>query len=89
MNKKLTVRDEWGNLRYCILSPNETIEAQVGRFMQATGGAGLSTRIVGDELQIYDYFHAEECGIFKIISLEDTPLACSLKWTLADSNNNT
>ena len=40
MNKKLTVKTENGDLRYCILSADEDIAVQVGRFLHADGSAG-------------------------------------------------
>ena len=84
MNKKLTVRTEHGRLCYCVMSPCRSYDDQLSELFGIGQGGGLSARLTERGVELNDYFHAENVALFKVLSLEDTELDVSLKWTVIE-----
>lgn len=86
MNKRLTVKTELGDLRYCVLSAEKDYEKQLEELLGVTAGAGFSVKLCDDAVKLVDYFHGETRASFEIISFEDSEEDVSLSWTLLDCN---
>ena len=80
LNKKITVRSELGDIRYCILDPDVSYNEQLDK-VAGFSGHGLCVRFYEDRLEFVDYFHDSAMACFPILSIEDTELPVSLKWT--------
>lgn len=81
MNKKYTVKTPIGPIYSCVLSPDRTVREQIMELFNISGGGGVSVDVNDHEFVIVDYFHGEPIAEFPILSVEDTDLPVSLKWT--------
>ena len=83
MNKKYIVKAPNEKTVFCVLSPDQPAKEQLAAVLQVHGG-GLSVELTDKEILVMDYFHGSPMAIFTILSLEDTDLPVSLRWTPAD-----
>lgn len=84
MNKKLTVKTEFGDLRYCVLSSERELEEQLMEVLGFSKGYGITVKLSEKHVNVVDYFHGETKGSFTIVSMENSELPVSLTWTEAD-----
>lgn len=82
MNKKITVRNEFGKIRYCVLDGNRDFEQQLNewQFGSAHPNGGICVCFHPTEIQFVDYFHADPMATFPILSIEDTDEDVAVKW---------
>lgn len=84
MNIKLTVKNAFDKLVYCVISPTEDREKQLAEVMGCTPGRGFSVNVKSDRLELVDYFAGETRATFYILSEEVTDLPVALYWTDAE-----
>lgn len=63
------------------MSTCRSYDDQLSELFGIGQGGGLSVSLTERGVEINDYFHAENAATFKVLSLEDTELGVSLKWT--------
>jgi hypothetical protein len=74
MNKKITVRNEGGLVRYCILSGEANLQDQFNLWYYGDAHPyyGIHISVNSTTVAIEDYYHAEVMASFEILSMEDT-----------------
>ena len=82
MNKKITVKNQEGKIRYCILSGEEDLEKQFNDwyFGQGHTGMGYTVHFNGTEVRVLDYYVNETRAVFEVLSIEDTDAEPVLAW---------
>ena len=80
MNRKLVVRNKFGNVVYCVLSGAQPFRQQLEKVLGVTPGHGLSVEMNDKKVLVRDYFAGENVGEFEIISFEETNLQQNLNW---------
>lgn len=80
MNRKLVVRNKFGNVVYCVLSGAQPFSQQLEKVLGVTPGHGLSVEMNDKKVLVRDYFAGENVGEFEIISFEETNLQQNLNW---------
>lgn len=84
MNKKMVVKNKFGNIVYCVLSTDQPFEKQLEKVLGITPGHGFSVEMNDRKLYVRDYYSGENAGEFDIISLVDTDLPQALNWIKED-----
>ncbi len=79
-NTKLTVKNKFGKIVYCVLNEQSTYEEQLEEVLSLHPGHGFSVSIGAKTIQVRDYFAGETVGEFEIISYERTDLPQTLYW---------
>ena len=80
MNKKLTVRNEFGETVFCVLSNKESFEKQMMDVLSLHSGCGFSVDFKNDSVVVKDYFTNETVGTFEILSFVETDESVILNW---------
>lgn len=80
MNKKLTVKNEFGKTVYCILSDTESYENQMMSVLSLQQGCGYTIDFKEDFVYVKDYRTDETVGTFEVLSFEDTTENIVLDW---------
>lgn len=80
MNKKLTVKNEFGKTVYCVLSDSEPYEKQLMEVLSLRPGCGFSVDFYPDFLYVKDYRTNETVGRFEVLALEETEDDVILTW---------
>lgn len=84
MNIKLTVKNAFDKLVYCVISSTEDREKQISEVMGCTPGRGFSIQLKEKEIDLVDYFAGETRATFYILAEEETDLPVALYWTDAE-----
>ena len=79
MNKKIIYKTEHGDVRYCVINPNENLKPQLGQVFGITPGHGFSIEMNEKEITLRDYFAGETRASFPIIDMEDSDLPVCLE----------
>lgn len=82
MNRKYTVRTEFGDVRTCVVDTDEDICRQLEQVFQVRHGQGLSVTLRADEIELVDIYHGSSVTSAAILKTEDTDEAVSLRWTI-------
>ena len=82
MNKKITVKRDSGEICYCILSGDTSLEDQFNKwyFGSKHPQNGLCVNFCETSVDVVDYYHAEKMASFNVLSIEDTNEDICLKW---------
>ncbi len=80
MNKKITVKTQIGDIRYCIIDFNQDVDNQLAQVHGHDGNHGISARLTDTQILVVDYFHDSLMGAHDILAIEDTDAPVSLKW---------
>lgn len=80
MNKRLTVKNEFGNVVYCVLSGAEPYQQQLIEVLSVNAGYGLTVDLDKESVAVRDYRTNEALGTFKVLSFEDTDEEICLNW---------
>ena len=80
MNKRLTVKNEFGNVVYCVLSGAEPYQQQLIEVLSVNAGYGLTVDFDEESVAVRDYRTNETLGTFKVLSFEDTDEEIRLNW---------
>ena len=80
MNKKLTVRNEFGEIVSCVLSDQESLEKQMMDVLSLRAGCGFSADFRKDSVVVRDTYTNETVGIFEILSFAETDESVVLNW---------
>lgn len=80
MNKRLTVKNEFGNVVYCVLSGAEPYQQQLIEVLSVNAGYGLTVDLDKESVAVRDYRTNETLGTFKVLSFEDTDEEICLNW---------
>ena len=72
MNKKLTVRNEFGEIASCVLSDQESFEKQMMDVLSLRAGCGFSVDFRKDSVVVRDTYTNETVGTFEILSFAGT-----------------
>lgn len=80
MNKKLTVKNEFGKIVYCILSDTKSFDSQMMEVLSLHQGCGYTVDFGEDFVYVKDYRSNETVGTFKVLSFEDTVENTVLNW---------
>ena len=84
MNKKLTVRNKFGEIVSCVLSDNESFEKQMMDVLSIRAGCGFSVEFKNDSVVVKDYYTNETVGTFEILSFTETDDSVALNWQKCD-----
>ncbi len=84
MNIKLTVKDKWGGLRYCVIDSTKSISQEMEEVLSIKKGSGTSVSFTGKKIIVEDYFSGSTKGEFELVSKEKTNLPLSYKWTVIE-----
>lgn len=80
MNKKLTVKNEFGKIVSCVLSSEEVFEKQMMEVLSLQAGYGFTVDFGKEFVKVVDYRTNETVGRFEILSFVDTEEAVALNW---------
>lgn len=80
MNKKLTVRNKFGETVSCVLSDKESFEKQMMEVLSLQAGSGFSVEFKKDSVMVKDYYTNETVGTFEILSFVETDESVDLNW---------
>ena len=80
MNKKLTVKNQFGEIVSCVLSDQESLEKQMMEVLALQAGCGFSVEFKHDSVVVKDYFTNETVGTFEIVSFVETDENVVLNW---------
>lgn len=80
MNKKLTVKNEFGKTVYCILSDTKSYESQMMEVLSLQQGCGYTVDFRNDFVYVKDYRTNETVGTFEVLSFNDTSEDVILNW---------
>ena len=80
MNKRLTVKNEFGKVVYCVLSGDEPFEEQMMEVLALHAGGGFAVDFNKDSVKVKDYRTNETVGTFEILSFVDTDEKVVLDW---------
>ena len=80
VNKKLTVRNKFGEIVSCVLSDKESFEKQMMEVLSLHAGCGFSVDFRTDSVVVKDYFTNETVGAFEILSFVETDESVVLNW---------
>ena len=80
MNKKLTVRNEFGEIVSCVLSDLESFEKQMMDILSLRAGCGFSVDFRNDSVVVRDTYTNETVGTFEILSFAGTDESVVLNW---------
>ncbi len=80
MNKKLTVKNEFGKIVYCVLSSEEAFEKQMMQMLSLRVGYGFTVDFGKEFVKVKDARTNETVGTFEILSLTDTSEDVVLDW---------
>lgn len=82
MNKKITVKNSEGQIRYCILLGNKDLEEQfnIWYFGEPHPSHGMKVEFNGEKLLIVDYYTNETRATFYVMSIEDTQSEPVVQW---------
>lgn len=80
MNKRLTVKNEFGNVVYCVLSGAEPYQQQLIEVLSVNAGYGLTVDLDKESVAVRDYRTNETLGTFTVLSFEDTDEEICLNW---------
>lgn len=80
MNKKLTVRNEFGEIVSCVLSDQESFEKQMMDVLSLRAGCGFSVDFRNDSVVVRDTYTNETVGTFEILSFSETDESVVLNW---------
>ncbi len=80
MNKRLTVKNEFGKVVYCVLSGDEPYEKQMMEVLSLHAGYGYTVDLNNDHVKVKDYRTNETIGTFEILSFVDTDEKVVLDW---------
>ena len=80
MNKRLTVKNEFGKIVYCVLSGDESFEEQMMEVLALHAGGGFVVDFDKDFVKVKDYRTNETVGTFEILSFVDTDEKVALNW---------
>ena len=82
MNVKYTVKNiDNGKVVSCVLDPEKNVEEQLMDVFGIAPGHGVAAYVRGSDIELTDYYHASCMAIFRILSVEQTNEAVSLRWT--------
>ena len=81
-NKKVTVKNSEGEIRYCILLGGKDLREQFNSWYFGCGqpSSGMTIRFDGSQLSVVDYYYNETRASFDVISIEDTNEDVALCW---------
>lgn len=80
MNKKLTVKNKFGEIVSCVLSDKESFEKQMMDVLSLHAGCGFSVDFKKDAVVVKDYYTNETVGTFEILSFAETDESVVLNW---------
>ena len=80
MNKRLTVKNEFGKVVYCVLSGDESFEEQMMKVLALNAGGGFAVDFDKDSVKVKDYRTNETVGTFEVLSFVDTDEKVALNW---------
>ena len=80
MNKRLTVKNEFGKVVYCVLSGAEPYDKQLMEVLSVHAGYGLTVDFDEESVVVRDYRTNETLGTSKVLSFEDTDEEICLNW---------
>ncbi len=80
MNKRLTVKNEFGKVVYCVLSGAEPYEKQLMEVLSLHQGCGFAVDFNTDHIKVKDYYTNETVGTFEVLSFVDTKEKIVLNW---------
>jgi len=80
MNKKLTVKNEFGKIVSCVLSSEEAFEKQMIDVLSLHAGCGFTVDFGKEFVKVIDYRTNETVGRFEILSFVDTEEEVVLNW---------
>ena len=84
MNIKVTVKNAFDKIVYCVISPDEDREKQFAEVLGCRPGQGFSARVYDDRVVLVDYFSGENRATFPILSEEACDLPVTLRWVSAE-----
>lgn len=80
MNKKLTVRNAFGEIVSCVLPDKQSFEQQMMDVLSLHAGCGFSVDFKTNSVVVQDYYTNETVGTFEIISFVETDESVVLHW---------
>ncbi len=80
MNRKLVVKNNSGDIIYCVLCQEKPYNEQLEEVMGIKPGYGFSVEMTKKSVIVRDYFAGENRGEFDIISFKPTKLPQNLNW---------
>lgn len=84
MNIKVTVKNAFDKVVYCVISPAEDREKQFKEVLGCRPGQGFSADVYEDRIVLVDYFSGECRATFPILSEEECDLPVTLHWVDAE-----
>lgn len=84
MNKKITVKNTFDKIVYCVLSDEQSFEEQMKEVLSLSPGQGYTVEITDDAVLVKDYFVNEAVGRFEILSITDTNEEVFYYWKKAE-----
>ncbi len=72
MNKKLTVKNQFDQNVYCVLSDTQPYAQQLSEVLSVHPGRGFTVEFDEKTVKLVDYFAGETVATFEVLSFVDT-----------------
>lgn len=88
MNKKITVRNDEGKVRYCVLSGERDLERQFNKwyFGSESADMGYKVNLDSHEFSVVDYYVGETRVTFEVLGIDDTEEDIIEAWVDPETN---
>jgi len=80
MNKKITIKNSKGEIKYCVLDGNRDLVQQLNEWYFGGRKSDLGVSFSTYEISVVDYISWDTMASFDIMSIEDTDMEVAWEW---------